>query len=215
MIVLAIFIIAEFMSVVVFVAKAIHLETFLELRPINLWSMIINVLAVASDVSITVVFCFLLHRARNSLKRSNRMISMLIAFSVQTGALTSLCAIASLIAINAWPNTFIYICFFFLIGRLYCNSLLATLNVRKTIRGKGCGTLGISLNPISDLSTDGEINIRSGPAGCIMSAEACVYPKDARAHESIEAIEYVRKVEVHVHKDSIPFDRSEDQGVSF
>ncbi|KAF5379624.1 hypothetical protein D9757_009222 [Collybiopsis confluens] len=46
----------------------------------------------------------------------------------------SLCAVASLISILAAPNTFIYISFFFSIGRLYTNSLLATLNARKMIR---------------------------------------------------------------------------------
>ena len=33
---------------------------------------------------------------------------------------------------------------------VYCNSLLATLNVRKAIRGRGHDDLGISLRPIED-----------------------------------------------------------------
>ena len=41
--------------------------------------------------------------------------------------------------------------FFFL--PVYCNSLLATLNVRNAIRGRGHGDLGISLGPISDSHT--------------------------------------------------------------
>lgn len=32
--------------------------------------------------------------------------------------------------IVAWPNAYIYICFFFMMGRMYNNSLLATLNAR-------------------------------------------------------------------------------------
>jgi hypothetical protein len=36
---------------------------------------------------------------------------------------------------------------------VYCNSLLATLNVRNAIRGKGRDDLGISLRPISDSNT--------------------------------------------------------------
>ena len=69
--------------------------------------------------------------------------------------------------ITVSPDTFIYICFYFLLGRrtcelmirrwtrpyvisVYCNSLLATLNVRKAIRGRGHGDLGISLRPIED-----------------------------------------------------------------
>ena len=65
------------------------------------------------------------------------------------------------------PNTFIYICFYFLLGRcayklvelrgfrfiffpVYCNSLLATLNVRNKIRERGHNDLGISLPQLSD-----------------------------------------------------------------
>lgn len=32
------------------------------------------------------------------------------------------------------PDTFVYICFFFTLGRLYMNSLLANLNARHSIR---------------------------------------------------------------------------------
>ena len=38
-------------------------------------------------------------------------------FSVNTGLLTSICACMSLITILALPNTFVYITFFFVIGR--------------------------------------------------------------------------------------------------
>jgi len=145
---LAIVIVAGFVSTVVFAANALSLTTFVELGTLKPLSMAVNALAVAGDVLITVVFCTLLHRARSNLKRSNTMVNMLIAFSVQTGMLTSLCAIGSLVSIVLSPNTFIYIGFYFLLGRLYCNSLLATLNVRKAIRGRGHDNLGISLGPI-------------------------------------------------------------------
>ncbi|KAJ7049808.1 hypothetical protein C8F01DRAFT_1264850 [Mycena amicta] len=41
-------------------------------------------------------------------------------------------------------NTFLYILFFFCIGHLYCNSLLATLNARNMMRGATCGVHTIS-----------------------------------------------------------------------
>ncbi|KAG7096666.1 hypothetical protein E1B28_004081 [Marasmius oreades] len=83
------------------------------------------------------------------------MISKLIVFSVSTGLLTSICAIASLISVRfcytkfllstmtlpllknlVWGKTLIYVTFYFCLGRLYSNSLLATLNARKSIRGE-------------------------------------------------------------------------------
>jgi len=214
---LAIFVVAEFVSVVVYFAKAISMDTFAELGSLKALSMTVNVLAVAGDVLITVVFCFLLHRSRNTLQRSNTMINLLIAFAVQTGLLTSLCAIASLVSIAVSPNTFIYISFYFLLGRLYCNSLLGTLNVRKAIRGKGHGDLGISLHPIGDSSAENrEIDIKSGSLGSVVRSKPHGYPDGITPPESTKDVEihgYIKEVEVHVHKDSYPFDRTSDQEV--
>ncbi|KAJ4476240.1 hypothetical protein J3R30DRAFT_3491908 [Lentinula aciculospora] len=88
------------------------------------------------------ILTFLLQRSKTGFRKSDTMINKLTIFAVNTGALTSLCAIASLISILAAPDTFIYISFFFSMGRLYTNSLLATLNARKMIResAKGINT---------------------------------------------------------------------------
>jgi len=64
------------------------------------------------------------------------MINRLMLFVVNTGVLTSCCAVASLIALVASPATLIYASFYFCIGRLYTNSLLATLNARQVLTGK-------------------------------------------------------------------------------
>ncbi|KAF8830029.1 hypothetical protein HHX47_DHR2000750, partial [Lentinula edodes] len=50
------------------------------------------------------------------------------------GCIDSVCAIASLLSLIASPNTLLYAPFYFCIGRLYSNSLLATLNARNQIR---------------------------------------------------------------------------------
>jgi len=133
----AVFIIAEFLSVILYVSKALPMETFADLATIKALSMTVNALAAAGDVLIAAILCIMLHSSRTGFKRSDTMINTLIIFCVNTGLLTSLCAIASLVAIVVSPNTFIYICFYFLLGRLYCNSLLATLNARKAIRSLG------------------------------------------------------------------------------
>ncbi|EAU81155.2 hypothetical protein CC1G_10442 [Coprinopsis cinerea okayama7 len=73
------------------------------------------------------------------LETFTKLANLEILFSVNTGFLTSLCAVASLISITVAGHTFLYIAFFFCIGRLYTNSLLATLNARKMIRGSADG----------------------------------------------------------------------------
>jgi len=112
------------------------MNTFAELIMLRKLSMTVNALAVAGDVLIAAVLCMMFHSSRTGSKRSDTILNILILFSVNTGLLTSLCAIGSLVAIILSPNTFIYICFYFLLGRLYCNSLLATLNARKAIRAQ-------------------------------------------------------------------------------
>ncbi|KIM42553.1 hypothetical protein M413DRAFT_26593 [Hebeloma cylindrosporum] len=105
-------------------------------------SISVNVLAAAGDVLIAGSLCFLLHRSRTGFQTSDTMINKLMLFSVKTGLLTSFCAVASLVSILASTNSFIYIAFFFCIGRLYSNTLLATLNSRKRFRNAGSGVNG-------------------------------------------------------------------------
>ncbi|KAF8729145.1 hypothetical protein AX14_006327 [Amanita brunnescens Koide BX004] len=126
---------AEFVCIVVYTSMAISLKTFTQLAGLKRLSITINALAAASDVMIAAILCTLLHKSRTGFQRSDTMINKLILFAVNTGLLTSLCAIASLISIVVSGETFIYIAFFFCMGRLYSNSLLATLNARRMIRG--------------------------------------------------------------------------------
>ncbi|PPQ75119.1 hypothetical protein CVT26_008297, partial [Gymnopilus dilepis] len=97
-------------------------------------SVLVNALAAAGDIVIAFSLCWLLHKSRTGFSKSNRIIDKLILFTVNTGLLTSLCAIASLTSIIVAGHTYLYIAFFFCIGRLYTNSLLVTLNAREMIR---------------------------------------------------------------------------------
>ncbi|KAK0493136.1 hypothetical protein EDD18DRAFT_1333892 [Armillaria luteobubalina] len=97
-------------------------------------SMSINVLAAAGDVLISVAICIFLNNAKSGFAWSNNVINRLMLFAINTGMLTSICACASLLFILALPNTLVYFAFYFMIGRFYVNSLLATLNSRKSMR---------------------------------------------------------------------------------
>ncbi|TFK59793.1 hypothetical protein BDN72DRAFT_738181, partial [Pluteus cervinus] len=97
-------------------------------------SMTVNVLAATTDVVIAGALFYYLHSRRTGFKGSDTIISKLITYTVSTGALTSLCAIASLLTIIVWGDTLIYVACYFSIGRLYSNTILVTLNARKGIR---------------------------------------------------------------------------------
>ncbi|KAG6885746.1 hypothetical protein C0993_010256 [Termitomyces sp. T159_Od127] len=151
---------AEFGCVVAFGTLSLQFKTFIELQQLKSLSISVNGLAATGDVLIALILCTLLHRSRTGFHRSDTMINKLILFAVNTGFLTSLCAVASLISIVVASNTFLYIAFYFCIGRLYSNSLLATLNARKMIRGSADGIHSTSENislPLRDLPKNGTI----------------------------------------------------------
>ncbi|KAJ7493307.1 hypothetical protein B0H11DRAFT_956795 [Mycena galericulata] len=139
-------VLGEFGCVLAYVAMSLRLHTFVQLAELKFLSISVNALAAAGDVFIAGTLCFLLLSSRTGFQRSDTMIKKLVIFAVNTGLITSLCAIASLTSILAAKNTFIYILFFFCMGRLYANSLLATLNARKMIRGAADGVHTTSEN---------------------------------------------------------------------
>lgn len=109
-------------------------QTFEKLLEISDLTMAINVLSMVNDVLIAACLCFLLARSRTGLEVTDRMISRLIVIVVNTGVLTSVCAVGSLVSLAVFPATLIYAAFYFCIGRLYTNSLLATLNARRRLK---------------------------------------------------------------------------------
>ncbi|KAL1659300.1 hypothetical protein GGG16DRAFT_110514 [Schizophyllum commune] len=150
--IVCVFIFAEFCCCLIFASLSLHLNTFAELAELQGLSVSVNALAAAGDVLIAIILCTLLHRSRTGFSRSDTIINKLIIFAVNTGMLTSLCAVGSLISITVAGNTFWYIAFFFCMGRLYTNSLLATLNARKAIRSSADGAYSSEDNNVSIFS---------------------------------------------------------------
>ncbi|KAF9008813.1 hypothetical protein BDQ17DRAFT_78435 [Cyathus striatus] len=148
--IVATIVLAEFVA---FAIQSMQLHTWIELGRLKGLSMTVNALGVLADTLIVAALFFFLHRSRTGFKKSDTMISRLILFTVSTGLLTTICAIASLVSILVWGKTLIYVAFYFSIGRLYSNSLLATLNARRAIRGLGedSDELSFSLQSLSKL----------------------------------------------------------------
>jgi len=140
----ALFVLAEFVSVIVFTVFELQYETFVQLITLKSFSLTVNVLAAVGDLLIAVSLCTLLHLSRTGIQKSDTVTNKLMLFAINTGLLTSFCALASFISYMTAPNTLVYVTFYFCIGRLYTNSLLATLNVHKMIPG-GFDATDISL----------------------------------------------------------------------
>lgn len=86
-----------------------------------------------SDMLIATVLCLLLARKRSAFQRTNSLINILMMYSINTGVLTSCCAILCLSLYAALPSCdrYSFVAAMFMLPKLLLNSLLASLNARK------------------------------------------------------------------------------------
>ncbi|KAJ6460134.1 hypothetical protein C8R47DRAFT_128585 [Mycena vitilis] len=121
-------------TLLVYAVKLVQVSLLSEVISLKAVGMAATTLSTVVDFTISIVLVILLQSAKTGFKRSTDMLNRLMMFSFNTGLPTTLCAILDNIFLGIFPNTFIYIFFFLLMGRLYTNSLLVTLNCRDYIR---------------------------------------------------------------------------------
>ncbi|KDR86134.1 hypothetical protein GALMADRAFT_150437 [Galerina marginata CBS 339.88] len=92
-------------------------------------------LALSSTVDILVTFSlfFLLQRSRKQSLSLNEIIDALVLYTFEIGSLTSAATVISMICWLTLENNLVFLGLHFVIGKLYANSLLATLNARQEI----------------------------------------------------------------------------------
>ncbi|KAJ6562253.1 hypothetical protein B0H19DRAFT_1375400 [Mycena capillaripes] len=170
------------------VVLALQAGTYERLLRISPLTISINALSTAADVIITATLCFMLQQTRPASLETETMVNRLILFTINTGLLTSLCAIASLISLIISPKTLVYASFYFCIGRLYSNALLASLNARSVIRGR-----------INDV--DSNFHIKSfGQRGPRISPEVFARPRDLASADEL-AVRIDRATEMYADEE--------------
>ncbi|KAF5319718.1 hypothetical protein D9619_008607 [Psilocybe cf. subviscida] len=116
-----------------FASRAFQLHTFDRINTASTYLYVSFAAAVAADSTVAISLCALLFHSRTGIKRTDSIVRILMAFSINTGLLTSICALACLITYAIWPKNFIFIGFYFVLSKLYVNSLLASLNARSSL----------------------------------------------------------------------------------
>ncbi|KAG9086585.1 hypothetical protein FS749_003542 [Ceratobasidium sp. UAMH 11750] len=86
--------------------------------------------AALCDVLIVYMLSTALMTQRTGFGRTDALIDKLLRYTINTGLLTSIIAIVDLIAFCTM-NNLVHLCFNFILGKLYTNTLLATLNARE------------------------------------------------------------------------------------
>ncbi|KAJ6488745.1 hypothetical protein C8R45DRAFT_1142841 [Mycena sanguinolenta] len=87
------------------------------------------------DVLITLALTGILrrHKRENKYAQTSGLINRLIRMSIETGALTSVTAIVEAILWLGWERFYYHFILFLMLGKLYSNVTLATLNARNPI----------------------------------------------------------------------------------
>ncbi|KAK7006407.1 hypothetical protein R3P38DRAFT_1708232 [Favolaschia claudopus] len=86
------------------------------------------------DLLISCTMIYLLFKSKTGFKRTNKAINALVAYTVSSGAITTVFTIGDVITGSVWPSTLIQIPFFFIFVRLHCLSFMSILNSRDHIR---------------------------------------------------------------------------------
>ncbi|KAF9063561.1 hypothetical protein BDP27DRAFT_232790 [Rhodocollybia butyracea] len=80
------------------------------------------------DFALAGSLCILLYKKRTGFRRTETLINTLIIYAVNRCILTSAVALVEALAVGIAPSSFWFIAAEYIMGQLYANSLLATLN---------------------------------------------------------------------------------------
>ncbi|KAJ7782195.1 hypothetical protein B0H14DRAFT_2630838 [Mycena olivaceomarginata] len=118
--------------------------------------------ALVCDVLITACLCYTLNGQKSTIKSTNSILDTLKINAVNRGMLTAFAAALNIILFISIPNSFWFSLALIPSGKLYMNSMLATLNTREHIRQRiqhdsvGCNS--ISLGNLSSNASAGTTN---------------------------------------------------------
>ena len=115
--IIIVLVLAQFISTLIYYIKCYHFTEFSELLTIFTLTRVINSTTALADASIALVLVYLLQSSRSGFNRSDTIINRLIAFAINTGLITGVCAIISLITGLTLPNTLVYIMFYVTLSR--------------------------------------------------------------------------------------------------
>ncbi|KAJ6569770.1 hypothetical protein DFH09DRAFT_429605 [Mycena vulgaris] len=158
-------VLAELLSSIVYFSQTWSLDVLANLPKLTTLGHLFNVFAAAGDFMITGTLVYFLQSAKSGGKRTDVLLNRLILFSLNTGLLTSLCSLCSLIMLAALPETFAYIAFYTILARFYAISLFSTLNARTIIepdrRGEAIAITSIRWRNTEDTRPQDDIRSHS------------------------------------------------------
>ncbi|KAH9052312.1 hypothetical protein EDB87DRAFT_530436 [Lactarius vividus] len=121
-------------------------------------------MACTVDIGITASMCYFLQTSRTGFGETDHVIDTIMLYTFNTGALTCVTTVLSMICWLTMPRNLIFLGLHFAISKLYANSLLATLNSRRSIRKRKVGPNGAGhALPVLFPSCYTDTSVRSRP----------------------------------------------------
>jgi len=121
-----------------------------------------------ADVLIASSMCWYLHRKRTGFARTDSIIMTLMLYSINSGLLTSILRIVTIISFAVLPASLICMAVFSTLVKCYVNSLLATLNSRDYVYDRSTAANpenAYNLSTIRIEPLEGHGSIKSRPPG--------------------------------------------------
>ncbi|KAJ7124293.1 hypothetical protein C8R44DRAFT_783288, partial [Mycena epipterygia] len=90
------------------------------------------------DVFVAALLCVYVYRwkAAPTMKTTSQLIHRIMFWSIQTGLVTSLVSVVVIICFQTMKHNYVWVGVFAILGKLYSNSLLTSLNIRSLHRGR-------------------------------------------------------------------------------
>jgi len=119
-------------------SKLIRLKSFNLFVHTYSWVFTLGLsLAVCVDILIASSLCYFLNKSRTGFSSMDTVINSITLYTIETGLLTCIVTTLSLICWITMPTNLIFLAMHFAISKMYANALLATLNSRTRLRGRG------------------------------------------------------------------------------
>ncbi|KAH8995617.1 hypothetical protein EDB92DRAFT_2102046 [Lactarius akahatsu] len=119
-----------------FTAKEFILQRFANFHSLTWISCVGMTTSALADLLIAAAMCWSLYRRKTGYARTDSIIMTLMAYSINSGLLTSVLAGAMTISFIVSPSSLVSLAFYWAMSKCYTNSLLAMLNCRDHVRDR-------------------------------------------------------------------------------
>ncbi|KAJ7799485.1 hypothetical protein B0H14DRAFT_2902887 [Mycena olivaceomarginata] len=116
-----------------------QIRSYLKLDQTKAITTLQTAASLACDVAITGYLCAFLHKNKQGLPRTQKVLNKLMMNAVNRGMLTAISSASTMILFLVYPDTFWFFVSLAPNSKLYMNSMLATLNLRQHMRNQILG----------------------------------------------------------------------------